>query len=433
MIYNPEFECLPRSAMKALQGERLGKMLSHVYENVPFYRKKFENLALKPADIESVDDLSSLFFTTKDDLRENYPFNLFAVPLQQVVRVHSSSGTTGKPTVVGYTRHDIELWAEVAARTLAGAGCTDSDIVQVAYGYGLFTGGLGMHYGAEKMGAMTIPVSGGNTKRQLMLLQDFKSTILACTPSYALLLGEIGEEMGVDFSTLPFRAGVFGAEPSTEKMRREVENRLHIKGYDIYGLSEVIGPGVSFECDEQDGLHINEDHFYPEIINPQTGEVLPEGEQGELVFTCLTKEALPLIRYRTKDITALHYGKCACGRTTVRMEKVTGRTDDMLIIRGVNVFPSQIETVLLSIEETEPHYQIIVQKRGPIDELEIQFEVNEDIFSDEVKKLLAIEQKVAREIESVLGLRAKVKLVEPKTIHRSEGKAKRVIDLRKEQ
>lgn len=433
MIYNPEFECLPLSAMKTLQSERLVSMLRHVYDNVPFYKKKFDLLALKPDDIESIDDLSSLFFTTKEDLRDNYPFGLFAVPLQKVVRVHSSSGTTGKPTVVGYTRNDIELWAETAARTLGGAGCADSDIVQVAYGYGLFTGGLGMHYGAEKIGAMTIPISGGNTKRQLMLLQDFKSTIMACTPSYALLLAEIGEEIGVDFSSLPFRAGVFGAEPSTAKMRREIENRLSIKGFDIYGLSEVIGPGVSFECEEQNGLHVNEDHFYPEIIDPATGDVLPEGEQGELVFTCITKEALPLIRYRTKDITALHYGKCPCGRTTVRMEKVTGRTDDMLIIRGVNVFPSQIETVLLSIEETEPHYQIIVRKKGPIDELEIQFEVNETIFSDEVKKLLAIEEKVAREVESILGIRAKVKLVEPKTIQRSEGKAKRVIDLRKEQ
>ncbi len=433
MIYNPEFECLPRNTMKALQSERLKTMLRHVYENVPFYRKKLDLFALKPDDLDSIDDVSSLFFTTKDDLRDNYPFDLFAVPLQKVVRVHSSSGTTGKPTVVGYTRNDIEIWAETAARTLAGAGCTDSDIVQVAYGYGLFTGGLGMHYGAEKIGAMTIPISGGNTKRQLMLLEDFQSTILACTPSYALLLAEIGEEMGINFSSLPFRAGVFGAEPSTQKMRREIENRLAIKGYDIYGLSEVIGPGVSFECEEQNGLHINEDHFYPEIIDPQTGEVLPEGAMGELVFTCISKEALPLIRYRTKDITALHYDKCACGRTTVRMDKITGRTDDMLIIRGVNVFPSQIETVLLSIEEAEPHYQIIVRKKGPIDELEIQFEVNEEIFSDEVKQLLAIEARVAHEIESILGIRAKVKLVEPKTIQRSEGKAKRVIDLRKEQ
>ncbi len=433
MIFNKEYECMPRKELENLQLERLKATVKRVYENVPFYRKKFDEAGIKPEKIKILKDLQYLPFTTADDLRENYPFGLFAVPLKKVIRIHSSSGTTGKPKIAGYTAKDIEIWSEIMARTLAGAGCTDEDVVQVAYGYGLFTGGLGTHYGAEKIGALTIPVSGGNTQRQIMLMQDMGSTILACTPSYALYIAEVGEEMGVDFSKLKLKSGVFGAEPSTNEMRKEIEERLKLKAHDIYGLSEIIGPGVSFECEYQCGLHINEDHFLPEIINPETGEVLDEGEEGELVFTCITKEALPLIRYRTRDITVLHYEKCKCGRTTVRMEKVRGRTDDMLIIRGVNVFPSQIETVLLSIEETEPHYQLIVRKEGPLDVLEVQFEVNEKIFSDEVKKLMEIEQKVANAIESVIGIKAKVKLVEPKTIQRSMGKAKRVIDLRKEQ
>lgn len=430
MIYNPQYETLSREAMRELQGERLHATVKHNYENVPFYKAKFEEKGLTPDDIRSVDDLSKLPFTLKSDLRDTYPFGLFAVPKKEIVRVHASSGTTGKSTVVGYTAEDIDVWSDTTARTLAGAGGCEEDIIQVAYGYGLFTGGLGMHYGAEKLGALTVPISGGNTQRQLMLLEDLQTTMIACTPSYALLLAEIGESMGVDFSKLPLRAGVFGAEPSTEAMREEIEKRLRIKAFDIYGLSEIIGPGVSFECEAQAGLHINEDHFIPEIIDPETGEVLPEGSVGELVFTCVTKKALPLIRYRTRDITALHYEKCACGRTTVRMEKVKGRSDDMLIIRGVNVFPSQIETVLLSIEETEPHYQLIVRRDGPLDKLEIQFEVNERIFSDEVKRLMEIEKKVAHAIASVIGINAKIKLVEPKTIQRSEGKAKRVIDLR---
>lgn len=432
MYWNEKEECLPVEQLRRRQLENLQRIVARVYERVPFYRRRMDEKGVKPADIRTLDDIRLLPFTIKDDMREGYPFGLFAVPLQDVVRIHSSSGTTGKPIVAGYTRADIALWAQMMARTFGCGEVTSRDIVQVAYGYGLFTGGLGAHYGAELIGATVVPMSGGNNKRQIMLMQDFGTTVLACTPSYALALAETAAEMGVAASALRLRVGFFGAEPWPEEMRAAIEQRLLLKAIDIYGLTEVIGPGVASECMEQKGLHVFEDHFYPEVINPDTGEPLPEGERGEMVFTCLTKEAFPLLRFRTRDITRMVSTRCPCGRTFRRMEKVGDRTDDMLIIRGVNVFPSQIETVLLSIEEAEPHFQIIVRREGPLDELEVLFEVDEAHFSDEVKVLQAIEHKVAREIESAIGLHAIVRLVEPKTIERSMGKRKRVIDLRKE-
>jgi len=432
MIWNEEFETLPREALEALQLKRLRATAERVYATVPFYRKKFDETGVKPSDIKSLKDLQRLPFTTKIDLRDNYPFGLFAVPMEQVVRIHASSGTTGKQTVVGYTRRDINTWAEVMARSLAAAGAHKNDIIHNAYGYGLFTGGLGIHYGAEKLGASVIPISGGNSKRQIIIMQDFGSTVLTCTPSYALFLAETAEEMGVDIKKLKLRVGVFGAEPWSEKMRDEIERQLNIQAIDIYGLSEVIGPGVSIECLEaKKGLHIFEDHFIPEIINPQTGEVLPYGEKGELVFTTITKEAFPLIRYRTRDISVFNPQPCQCGRTHGRMERVSGRSDDMLIIRGVNVFPSQIESVLMNIEGVEPHYLLIVDRQGTMDTLEVQVEVEEEVFSDEVKNLQMIKWKIDRDIKDLLGVTAEVKLVEPKTIQRSEGKAQRVIDKRK--
>jgi phenylacetate-CoA ligase len=377
-------------------------------------------------------DLRHLPFTTKIDLRDNYPFGLFAVPMEQVVRIHASSGTTGKPTVVGYTRRDINTWAELMARSLAAAGAHKNDIIHNAYGYGLFTGGLGVHYGAEKLGASVIPISGGNSKRQIVIMQDFGSTVLTCTPSYALFLAETAEEMGVDFKKLKLKVGIFGAEPWSERMRDEIERKLGIQAIDIYGLSEVIGPGVSIECIEaKRGLHIFEDHFIAEIIDPQTKEVLPYGQKGELVFTTVTKEAFPLIRYRTRDISVLYPEPCKCGRTHVRMERVSGRSDDMLIIRGVNVFPSQIESVLMNIEGVEPHYLLFVDRQGNLDTLDLQVEVNEKVFSDEVKNLQSLGRRIEKEIKDLLGVSVGVKLVEPKTIQRSEGKAQRVIDKRK--
>ncbi|MFO7656149.1 MAG: phenylacetate--CoA ligase [Bacteroidales bacterium] len=430
MIWNKHFETMPREEMRQLQGERLRDMVERVYFNVPFYREKLQKKSLGPEHIQSVDDLKNLPFTTKNDLRDNYPFGLFAVPMSEIVRLHASSGTTGKPTVVGYSRRDIGVWSEVMARTLTSAGAGKDDFVHVAYGYGLFTGGLGLHYGGEKIGASVIPVSGGNTKRQLQLMLDFGSTVLACTPSYALYLAEAIEESGIKRSDLKLRVGVFGAEPWTENMRREIENKLRIKAIDIFGLSEVIGPGVASECQFQCGLHINEDHFIPEIIDPDTLEVLPEGELGELVFTTITKEGLPLIRYRTRDLTRLVYEKCQCGRTLVRMEKCTGRSDDMLIIRGVNLFPSQIESVLLDMSETKPHYLLVVERVDNLDTLELQVEVEDSFFSDKISQLQALRQKIQHNIESATGLSVSVKLVEPKTIERSEGKSKRVIDKR---
>jgi phenylacetate-CoA ligase len=431
MIWNEFIECMDRERLTNLQSDRLSKMVERLYYNVPFYRSLFQKNGIEPGDIKSVDQLKSLPFTTKQDLRDNYPFGLFAVPKSEVVRVHASSGTTGKPTVVGYTRKDIGTWSEVMARTLTAAGAGKTDVLHISYGYGLFTGGLGVHYGAEKIGATVIPMSGGNTQRQLQLMEDFGSTILACTPSYALFLAEAIYEAKIPITNMKLKVGVFGAEPWTEEMRKEIEDKLKIKAIDIYGLSEVMGPGVAAECSHQKGLHVFEDHFIPEIIDPVTLEVLPYGQLGELVFTCLTKEALPLLRYRTRDLTILNPEKCSCGRTIVRMNKCLGRSDDMLIIRGVNVFPSQIETVLLEMSETKPHYLLIVDRINNLDVMEIWVEVDEQFFSDEIKKLEGLKKKIQHNIESTLGISANVKLVEPKTIERSEGKSKRVIDKRK--
>lgn len=430
MIWNKDYEAMPRERLEQVQVERLRDTFKRVYENVPMYKKRFDEAGLTIESIKSVDDLEKLPFTLKTDLRDNYPFGMFAVPMRDVARVHASSGTTGKSTVVGYTAQDIDTWAELMARTLTAAGTTADDIVHNAYGYGLFTGGLGIHYGAERTGASVIPISGGNTKRQITIMEDFGSTILACTPSYAMFLAEVADEMGCR-DRLKIKAGIFGAEPWSNGMREDLEERLGILALDIYGLSEIIGPGVAFECPEKDGLHINEDHFMVEVIDPDTGKRLPPGKRGELVFTTITKEAIPVIRYRTRDISAITYESCACGRTTARMERVTGRTDDMLIIRGVNVFPSQVESVLMQIEGTEPHYMIIVDRVGQLDMMQVQVEVNEKFFSDEVRHLEAFGNKIKREIESLLNISVDVKLVEPKTIQRSEGKAKRVIDNRK--
>ncbi|QNU65395.1 phenylacetate--CoA ligase [Ruminiclostridium herbifermentans] len=429
-FWNEKYECMSRDEMRKVQSERLIKTVNRVYNNVPTYRKKMDEKGILPGDIKSVDDLKHLPFTYKQDLRDTYPFGLFAVPMSEIVRIHASSGTTGKKTVVGYTKEDLEVWSEVIARTFTGAGLTKESFLQVSYGYGLFTGGLGAHYGGEKVGATVIPTSSGNTKLQLSLMQDFGTTHIACTPSYALYLAEEMEELGIKRSDLKLQAGIFGAEPWSESMRKEIEDRLKIKAIDIYGLSEVIGPGVACECEYQNGMHIPEDHFIPEIIDPDTEEVLPEGSKGEIVFTTVTKEGLPLIRYRTKDLSSLNYERCECGRTEVRMSKVTGRTDDMLIIRGVNVFPSQVESVLLSIGETAPHYMLVVDRKDNLDTLEIQVELSTAMFSDEVKKLEDIERKITKEVQSTLGISAKVRLVEPKSIQRSEGKAKRVIDKR---
>lgn len=416
--------------MSEVQGKRLHEMVERVYFNVPFYRKKMQDIGIEPYDIKGIEDLEKLPFTTKQDLRDNYPYNLFAVPLSEVVRLHASSGTTGNPTVVAYTRRDLSTWAEVVGRSLTAAGVRRNDFVQIAYGYGLFTGGLGLHYGAERIGATVIPMSTGNTKKQIKLMQDFGTTVLACTPSYALYIAETLEDMGIDPQSLKLRLGIFGAEPWTIGMRKEIENKLGIKAMDIYGLSEVMGPGVGCECEFQNGLHISEDQFIPEIVDTKTFKPLPYGQKGELVFTTVTKEALPLIRYRTKDLSVLHNEKCQCGRTNVRMEKCTARTDDMLIIRGVNVFPSQVESVLLSMGETKPQYLMIVDRINNLDTLEVQVEVKDEYFSDEVKKLEALQKKIAHNLQSTLGIAPKVKLVEPKTIARSEGKSKRVIDKR---
>ncbi len=432
LYWEEEIETLPRVGLESIQLLRLQRLVARVYKTVRPYREKMQAAGVLPEDIKSLSDLQKLPFTVKDDLRDNYPFGLFTVPMDEVVRVHASSGTTGKPTVVGYTWQDIDLWASIMARALTCAGAHKGDMVHNAYGYGLFTGGLGAHYGAEKMGATVIPVSGGNTKRQITIMKDFGSTVLLSTPSYALNLAEAMDEVDVDPSNLSLRVGIFGAEPWSENMREEVERKLNLKAVDIYGLSEVMGPGVAMEClQTTKGMHIFEDHFLPEIIDPETGEVLPPGEQGELVFTTLTKEAFPIIRYRTKDISRLIYETCECGRTLVRMEKVTGRTDDMLIIRGVNVFPSQIEHVLMGIEGVEPHYQIVVEREGNLDTMLVQVEVSTSIFSDEIRVLENRAKKIEADVKDMLGVTCKVKLVEPRTIQRSEGKAQRVIDKRK--
>ncbi|CAN2041076.1 phenylacetate-CoA ligase [Candidatus Magnetomoraceae bacterium gMMP-15] len=432
MIYNMDFETLPREALEAIQLRRLQAVLERVYATVPFYKQKFDEAGIKPLDIKSLDDMKRIPFTTKQDLRDNYPFGMFTTPMDNIVRIHASSGTTGRPTVVGYTARDIKTWSRLMARAMTAAGARPEDIIHNAYGYGLFTGGLGVHYGAERLGASVIPISGGNTKRQVLIMKDFGPTVITCTPSYALHLAEVASEVGVDFKDLKFRVGIFGAEPWSENMREEIESKLNLSAVDIYGLSEVIGPGVAVECMEaKKGLHIFEDHFIPEIINPDTGDPLPYGETGELVFTTITKEAFPVIRYRTRDITSLNPDPCICGRTHVRMDKVSGRTDDMLIIRGVNVFPSQIESVLMEMENVEPHYQLIVDRVGNLDTLTVMVEVGQNIFSDSVKKLQSIEQTITKNIKEYFGVSVKIKLVEPKTISRSVGKAQRVIDNRK--
>jgi phenylacetate-CoA ligase len=431
MIWNEEFETLPREAIESLQLKRLQHTLERVNATVPFYRESFKKCGVTPEKVKSLADLQRLPFTLKQDMRDNYPYNLFAAPLERIVRIHASSGTTGKPTVVGYTRRDIEIWAELMARSFGAAGAGRGDVIHNAYGYGLFTGGLGAHYGAEKLGAAVIPMSGGNTRKQIMIMQDFGSTVLTCTPSYTLYLAEVAAEEGINIREFPLRIGILGAEPWSESMRREIEEKLNIKAIDIYGLSEIMGPGVAIECIEaQHGLHIWEDHFIPEIIDPDTCEVLPAGEYGELVLTTITKEGIPLIRYRTRDITRILPEPCICGRTHYRIERLSGRTDDMLIIRGVNLFPSQIEAVLMNIEGIEPHYQLIVDREEQLDTLEVQVEVNEQTFSDAIKSLQYLADLIRKKIKELLGITCKVRLVEPKTIARSEGKAKRVIDRR---
>jgi phenylacetate-CoA ligase len=445
MPWNPE-ETLSRQDLTKLQSERLQKVCERVYNRVPFYKKKFDEKGVKPGDIRNVQDITKLPFTKKSDLRDNYPYGLFAEPLEDIVRIHASSGTTGKPTVVAYNRNDINLWAEVMARTFTCAGTTKKDVVQNAYGYGLFTGGLGAHYGAERVGASVIPISGGNTQKQILLLQDFGSTVLTCTPSFALYVYDVMCEMKISLDTIKLRVGLFGAEPWTDEMRKELEERLRIKAIDIYGLSEIIGPGVSSECVEaQDGLHFNEDHFFPEIINPLTGEPMPYGQEGELVVTSMSREAMPLIRYRTGDITSLNPEKCKCGRTLVRMKRVRGRADDMLIIRGVNVFPSQVESVLLRSEEVAPHYIIEVNRKGRLDEMNVNVEVTPKFmdgiankvlstdlkaFVQEEEDLLHLKHEIQKNIKDIIGVNTEVTLRPPNSIQRSEGKAKRVIDNR---
>jgi phenylacetate-CoA ligase len=432
MIWNEQAETMPREELEKVQLQRLQAQVERVYATVPYYRQKMDDAGVAPGDIKTLQDIKLLPFTTKEDLRKNYPFGLFTVPMDDIVRIHASSGTTGQPTVVGYTKDDIKMWAEMMARSLAAAGVTKKDIVHNAYGYGLFTGGLGAHYGAEEMGCAVVPISGGNSKRQITLMKDFGPTVLLATPSYTLNLADTMADMGVDPSELKLRVGIFGAEPWSEQMRQELEKRLQIKAIDIYGLSEVLGPGVAIECiEEQKGLHIMEDHFLPEIVDRDTFDPLAPGEKGELVFTTLTKEAFPVIRYRTKDICQLIPDVCSCGRTFYRMPKVTGRSDDMLIIRGVNVFPSQIEEVLVGTEGVEPHYQLVVEREGSLDTIEAQVEVSEEFFSDEVKGLETLAMKLKANIKDLLGISCNIKLVEPKTIQRSEGKAQRVIDNRK--
>jgi len=430
-IWDAAHECMPREELEQLQLERLQATLNRAYKNVTCYRNKFNEMGIVPEDIQSLADLTQLPFTSKEDLRVNYPYGMFAVPLREVVRIHSSSGTTGKPTVVGYTKNDLKTWSNLVARFMTAAGVTHDDVVQIAFGYGMFTGAFGLHYGAETIGASVIPMGAGNTEKQIMIMQDYKTTVLVGTPSYAITLADKMERMGVDAKGLSLKVGLFGGEPWSEAMRREIESRLCLSATDNYGLSEIIGPGVAGECIHKDGLHLFEDAFLPEIIDPDSGVLLPPGSVGELVLTTLAKEALPLIRYRTRDITSLDYSLCACGRTMVRMKKTMGRSDDMLIIRGVNVFPSQIEEVLVAIEGCEPHYQLVVSRQGAMDILEVCIEVTENIFFDEMKLQRAFLEKIEKKIESVLGVGVTVRLVEPNSVPRPEGKALRVIDKRK--
>lgn len=429
MIWNETKECISRDELANIQSKRLVKTVDRVYHNVEYYRKKMQKVGLEPGDIRGIEDLYKLPYTTKDDLRITYPFGLFASPMSEIVRTHASSGTTGKATVVGYTRHDIEIWKECVARAFSQAGITRNDRMQIAYGYGLFTGGLGAHYGAENLGAMVVPMSTGNTKKLITMMKDFDVTAIACTPSYLLHIAEVLEETG-QIDDIRLRVAVCGAEPWTENMRKNIEAKLHIHAFDIYGLSEVMGPGVACDCEFHKGLHVNEDHFLPEIIDPKTLEPVGEGVTGELVFTTLTKEGLPLLRYRTKDLTSIDYSPCECGRTTARISRFKGRSDDMLIIRGVNVFPSQIEAALLEMSGTTPHYMMIVDRQGSLDTLEVQVEVEERFFSDEIRELENLSKRIAHVIQNAIGLAVKVKLIEPKTLERSEGKAKHVIDRR---
>ncbi len=429
-IYMPEIECAAREDMRALQTQRLVKMVKNAYENVPFYKQKLDEIGVSPDDIKSIDDITKLPFTVKTDLRDNYPYGLFAVPHNQLVRVHASSGTTGKQTVVGYTKNDINVWAESAARAIVATGGSKDDFVHISYGYGLFTGGLGIHYGAEHLGATSIPVSTGNTSRQIQIFQDFGSTVLCCTPSYALYLGEYMRDNNIPLDSIKLRAGIFGAEPWTDNMRKQIESLLGLKAYDIYGLSEIAGPGVAFDCESHNGMHINEDYFYPEVIDPETLQPVPDGTVGELVFTCIGKEALPLIRYRTRDLCYITREKCECGRTTVRMSKPMGRSDDMLIIRGVNVFPSQIEHVLLE-NGMEPNYMITVDRINNLDTIQVEVEMAQQNFSDIVSDLEKARKKLEAAMQNVLNIHAHIKFVEYGSLPRSEGKAKRVIDKRK--
>jgi phenylacetate-CoA ligase len=431
MFWNKEIETLPREKLRELQLKRIKEVVKYAYEHIPYYQKKFKEAGLKPEDIRTLEDIKYIPFTSKADLREVYPFGMFAVPLSEIVEIHSSSGTTGKPVVIGYTKEDIEVWKEVMARSLTMIGVTKKDIIQIAYGYGLFTGGLGFHYGALAIGATIVPTSAGNTRRQIELMRDFGTTVLACTPSYALYLAEYAkDELGIDPQSLKLRVGSFGAEMWTEQMRKEIEKRFGIKAYNVYGLTEIIGPGVAHECPAQEGLHIWEDHFYPEIIDPETGEILPEGKRGELVLTTLTKKGVPMLRFRTRDITAFVPGTCSCGRTSIRIERIRGRTDDMIKVRGVMLFPYQIEKAILEVQGVEPHYQIILTRPQYLDEIEVQVEMSKEIFSDEVRKIEELRRKLEKRIEETVGIRVKVTLVEPKSLPRSEGKAKRIIDKR---
>lgn len=430
MIWNEKIECISKEELRALQSERLIELVKRVYNNVPFYRQKMDEMGINPSHILSIDDITKLPFTYKTDLRDNYPFGLFAAPMKEIVRVHASSGTTGKPTTVGYTAKDIDNWREVLSRCLTMAGISSDDVMQVSYGYGLFTGGLGVHYGAENVGCTVVPISGGNTRRQLQLMSDFGSTVLACTPSYALHLGDALAEYGYSLADMKLKTGIFGAEPWTENMRLELEKKWGIKAYDIYGLSEIMGPGVANDCEYHAGLHVHEDHFFPEIVDPKTKLPLPEGTEGELVFTTLTKEGIPLLRYNTRDLSTLNREVCKCGRTSVRMKKITGRSDDMLIIRGVNLFPSQIEHVLLELCETSAHYMLYVDRENNLDTLELQVEMDESKMAETIRDLQMLSRKIQQALNSAIGLSVKVTLVEPKTIARSEGKAVRVIDRR---
>ena len=429
-IWNPEIETMDREKIRDLQSARLREVVKREYDHVELYRERMDAKGIRPEDIRDVDDLEYLPFTDKPDLRDTFPYGMFAAPKRDIVRVQGSSGTTGKPIVVGYTQRDIDNWTEMMARALTAADADRDSIVQVCYGYGLFTGGLGAHQGAGRIGAMTLPMSSGNTQRQIMMMLEMGTTHLCCTPSYALYLGETMSEMHIDRSQLKLRAGLFGAEPWSEQMRGKIERFLGIDAMDIYGLTEIAGPGVAFECRMKDGMHVNEDHAIPEIIDPATEKPLPYGEKGELVFTTITKEGMPMLRYRTHDICRLHAEKCACGRTTVRMERLMGRTDDMLVIRGVNVFPSQIESVLVGIQGLAPHYMLVVDRQNATDSLEIQVEVTDDMFSDSIGRLDEIKAVIGERIKSVVGIKAKITLVGPHTIPRSEGKARRIIDKR---